>query len=130
MFNFGLSQIFRVIKSLHPFGKFCLWAFMIAIDVSVVIWQFVNFVHLEKRLLNQSYADKEIKRITGKPVLQGHQFFLMENDRKRRVTLQKRGKINVKCKELHPIIFTLADPKSGHVGGWRSPTGNPGSATD
>ena len=38
-FNFGISEIFLVIQSLNPFEKFCLWALMIAINVSVAICQ-------------------------------------------------------------------------------------------
>ena len=49
-----MSHIFLVIQSLNPFEKFCLWALMIAINVSVAIWQLpirVNFVNLEKGLI-------------------------------------------------------------------------------
>ena len=37
IFNVGMPQIFLVIESVHPFEKFCLWALMIAINVSVAI---------------------------------------------------------------------------------------------
>ena len=42
-FNFGMSQIFLVIQSSTPYEKFCLWALMIAIDVSITICQFHSF---------------------------------------------------------------------------------------
>ena len=38
-FNFDRSQIFLVKQFLHPFEKYCLWALMIAINVSVAICQ-------------------------------------------------------------------------------------------
>ena len=56
-----MSQIFLVIQSLNPFEKFCLWALMIAINVSVAICQFVNFVHLEKCLVGQCSNATSIK---------------------------------------------------------------------
>ena len=34
-----MSQIFLLIQSLNPYGKVCLWALMIAIDVSAAICQ-------------------------------------------------------------------------------------------
>ena len=37
--NFGISHIFLKIQSLTPFEKFCLWALIIAINVSVAICQ-------------------------------------------------------------------------------------------
>ena len=50
-FYFGMSQIFLVIQSLHPFETFCLWAVMIAIYVSVAICQLPIRQSLGKRLL-------------------------------------------------------------------------------
>ena len=38
-FNFSVSQIFLVLQSLIPCGKFCLWTLMIAINMSVAICQ-------------------------------------------------------------------------------------------
>ena len=38
-FNFGISQMFLEIQSFNPFGKFYLWALMIAVNVSVAICQ-------------------------------------------------------------------------------------------
>ena len=39
IFNFGMSQIFLVKQSLHPFEKFCIWALISAINVSVAACQ-------------------------------------------------------------------------------------------
>ena len=50
-----MSQIFPVTQSLHPLETFCLWTLVVAINVSVAICQFVNFVHLEKGLLSKCY---------------------------------------------------------------------------
>ena len=36
---------------LNPCGTFCLWALMIAINMSIAICQFTNFRHLEKKAI-------------------------------------------------------------------------------
>ena len=37
--HYGMSHVFLRIQSFHPFEKFYLWPLIIAINVSVAIWQ-------------------------------------------------------------------------------------------
>ena len=55
LLNFSMSRIFLEIQLLNRCRKFCLWALMIAINVSVVICQLpiYQFSALEKRTITR-----------------------------------------------------------------------------